>query len=232
MRTRAFTLVEMLLVVTLIGLLIALLLPSLSRAKEITRRTICANNLHQLHTGYIKYAVDHRRFLPLTGHNYGTGGEGYWIETQLANLLEKSYLGTFEIYYCPSALLRGYASYPSQAARPTAKWWWTDWQILANHYEHRVTGYGATTHLNAAMPDELRVRRTSDDTSLAMLYDGNERGPNTTLIPGWSWRVSHDDGITGPEGSNRANLAGDVRWIPYADMKGRWFNGGVWHVWW
>ena len=61
---RGFTLVELLVVIAIIAVLIAVLLPALGKAREQSRRTVCASNLHQIYLAMQMYAHDHRGRLP------------------------------------------------------------------------------------------------------------------------------------------------------------------------
>jgi prepilin-type N-terminal cleavage/methylation domain-containing protein len=64
-RRRGFTLVELLVVIGIIALLISILLPALTKAREASNRAACLANLHQIHQFLYLYANKYRDQVPL-----------------------------------------------------------------------------------------------------------------------------------------------------------------------
>lgn len=63
-KTSGFTLIELLVVIAIISLLIAILLPALSAAREVAKRTVCQTNLREFGAALSQYANDFESWLP------------------------------------------------------------------------------------------------------------------------------------------------------------------------
>lgn len=114
----AFTLVEMLVVIAIIGILVALLLPVISKAKQKSQGVYCLNNGHQMMTTLMLYSGDSNDYFPpnpddgntIPGYNWcsGRAGVGGPAEFNPDILLDSTrclvapYLkGNVTVFHCP-----------------------------------------------------------------------------------------------------------------------------------
>lgn len=123
----AFTLIELLVAIAIIALLVALLLPSLSNAKEITRRIICGQQLKQMGVAIHNYASDNKG--NLFRHHNSTNGSAV----------------------VPAIWRKGTASYIPPERRVTSARCGAYWPIYPSGYSSGLDTPSASDLLNEAI---------------------------------------------------------------------------------
>ncbi len=112
-KSTGFTLIDLLVVIAIIGILAAMLLPALNKAREMGKRTQCSSNLHQIGVAYGMYMADSKGklFTDTYSSRYDTlykddavdanGNPAPW--TGSGRLVQLGYIPNANVFRCPDS---------------------------------------------------------------------------------------------------------------------------------
>lgn len=130
---RAFTLIELLIVIGTVVLLVGMLFPVVIKSREAANRAACLSNLHQLGCAYLSYAQQNHDYIPI-GYlsdqeqfnyvaHYNDSAGGWKSYSLLAGLLyEARLLPSPQTYYCPSQTNPQF-QFGNNAVSADSNWW-------------------------------------------------------------------------------------------------------------
>lgn len=227
----AFTLIELLIVIAIIGVLIAILLPSLGAARRNGRMMTCASNLRQLATGLQMYCDANKDVLPahrapdLPG---GTANPANWYDVGNGRKFRPTWIsrigGYVGIYaFGEPATDNGRQDFESKVYVCPEVPLWIDERNSAYGYNYQFLGNARET---SGVPHNYPVRLSKVTVPAGTVVGADSLGTAASFPPAQR-TMYENDGRTTTALGNEAFTIDPPRLNPAGDIAGSTYRNGV-----
>jgi prepilin-type N-terminal cleavage/methylation domain-containing protein/prepilin-type processing-associated H-X9-DG protein len=231
MRRKGFSLMELMVVVSLFTILAAILFPILAQATEKGRQSQCLSNVRQIGQALLTYAQDYDETLPPSRQATGSSWPciGTMIPGSQWNKVILPYVKSEAIFSCPSDPTRGRSpfrprSYDAVAGPPTLRWGCAYLNgLMGQGWGARLAEIAAPTSMALAY-ERIDGATVEDVTSVhaSLAEDWCAVGPLGVAYPRKSqWFTHGGPAHDGPHGGggNVVCCDGHARWFKYGQTK-------------
>jgi prepilin-type processing-associated H-X9-DG protein len=219
-----FTLLELLVVIAIMMILISILLPALSKARETVKMSVCSNNLKQIYLGFALYANDYNEWFPSYRLSYTPEGVSHpaWgaLLTSLGytagNLLKPKpygYVDMSTIYFCPSDnKVDATSNYGRNAM--------TSYGLNASSEYVSFAGWGWNSscfvNRNVLLKSKIKVMLAEADNSLVNNGAGLVRKDNFSVAHNERGNIIFTDGHIDSSLFDATSIAASSRWCVWS----------------
>ena len=179
---KGFTLIELLVVIAIIALLLAILMPSLQKAKVIARTVVCQSNLKGLATGFEMYSMEYN-YKRFGARNNAADTNLYWMGKIAQYVGDNNYGKQFELggkvdlLICPSAQYEKFKEIPAlvvsgtgQIGTASVPWEWKRSATMSTIGSYGMNGFMVFDWLY------------SNDAREELCYDNWSAAPSNTPV--------------------------------------------------
>ena len=188
-----FTLVELLVVISIILILISILLPSLNKARESGESAVCRSNAKQILLGYLSYTADYNDYyLPLAAIDEYSSWSRRWGH----RLYFQGYVPQVKTFLCPTSLPRMNASSRTNLLSGNPNIDRFSWQHIGYALNCREFGAGGSS--DAVVSGFLKTSQVKSPSRFLIFTESTQSFTNLTPFNAVLNHYSDDKSLVSP----------------------------------